>query len=352
MTISDNETLLNLTDSPRAVAMRKALKPLSNCISLLNIGTCIDPKTAEMLVNDGIKLSQIFIDRDENAEAVDMTLHWLADGLGDEQRLVHLIRREKPDIICPNFTDEAERQAVLKAVNLAANAEVYPTQHEGEDLPAWQVKAIYLPAELSGDDKKAVFDDLPKSLIDLATYVDAPAMVEPLAMAQMAIDEAIAAWPDYELIGKKAAIALENIIRAQGGCPDSALPETYHRLSDKKRRLTRVLALAHEVNVRVELSATQVKAGGDFVLTIHNETPVLDLSISVRLPDGWETSEWLDMSCEIYVPDDAAPSAAQPDIYYADRANHDLQVILTWQEGGQLISMNIDPENELLILAN
>ena len=370
MTISDGETLLDLQNSSRAVAMKKALQPLCNCSSFMNIGK--NTKILNVMNElDGVRISQIYACRVDAEQMNDVTQYWLSQNTADEidldqeiiwERLVHIIRIEKPDIVCPTSWQDA----VFKAVVLAADPKAYPSKHDGEDLLPWRVKKLYLPSKSAIDippieaieivsDEKSIFDNLPKGLVDLADYVDVEGLTAPLLAVQKAIDDAIdeakAACTDYDIIGEKAALALENIIEAQSHCPDSALPETHHRLSEKKRQLTRVLALAHDVNVRIELSATKVKAGGDFVLTIHNNTPKLDLSMSVRLPEGWETSEWLGMSCEIYVPKDAKPTAAYPDTYFPDRANQDLQVILTWQEGAQLISMNIDPENELLILA-
>ncbi|MBL1420597.1 MAG: PIG-L family deacetylase [Alphaproteobacteria bacterium] len=475
MTLSDISKLKIQQSKPRAVEIWKALQALRSCVSFMNTGAHPDDETTSMLaaigLRDGVKLSQACSTRGEggqnnigneitkdlgvvrtremerSAEVINMTHYWLSESpddtifdfgfskSGDEtldkwgeertlERFVHIIRREKPDIICPTFLDisgqhghhQAMTRAAFKAVILAADKTAFPEQ----DFSVWQVKKIYLPAwSGAGDaydddvppppktveinatgadpvtgidyaqtaqysrhfhatqgmgrwveagqdnvwplnlawsadgkntDKASIFDNLPRTLGDLAAYVDVSGMAAPLSAAQGAIDDAIAAWPDYGLIAKKAAQAIENIIQAQAQCPDSALAETYHRLNDKKRQLTHVLALAHGVNVRVSLSENQVRAGGDFVLTVHNNTPELNLSISVKLPDDWETSEWLDMSCEIYVPKDAAPSNPYPDTYYPDRANQDLQVILTWQEGDQLISMNIDPEERLLVL--
>lgn len=201
MTLSDIDRLLNQQQKPRTIEMWKALQPLRSVVSFMNTGAHPDDETTSMLaamsLRDGVKISQACSTRGEggqnnigreitkdlgvvrtremerSAKVINMTHYWLSetpedsifdfgfsksgketlDIWGEErtlERFVHIIRREKPDIICPTFLDisgqhghhQAMTRAAFKAVLLAADPEAYPSQHEGEDLAAWQVKKI------------------------------------------------------------------------------------------------------------------------------------------------------------------------------------------------------------------
>ncbi|MCJ8322418.1 MAG: PIG-L family deacetylase [Rhizobiales bacterium] len=479
MTLSDIDRLLNQQKIPRAVEMWKALQPLRSVVSFMNTGAHPDDETTSMLaaigLRDGVKLSQACSTRGEggqnnigseitkdlgvvrtremerSAKEINMTHYWLSESPDDSifdfgfsksgketldiwgeertlERFVHIIRRERPDIVCPTFLDisgqhghhQAMTRAAFKAVILAADPNAYHSQHLGVDLQPWQVKKLYLPAwSGAGDaydddvppppktveinatgadpvtgfdytqiaqysrhfhatqgmgrwveagqenvwplnlawsadgknaDEMSIFDNLPRTLAELGEFADATNISAALKDAQAAIDNAIDAWPNYAEIGRYAAIALVEINQAKAQCPANAMGEIMHRLEVKTLQLTNVLALAHQIQVRVSLSENQVNAGDKFRLTVHNTTPDLALNLDMKLPDGWAASAWDDGSCEIRVAHDAAPSDPYPDTYYPDRANEPLQVVLTWKEGEQTLSKNIEPEERLLIL--
>lgn len=88
--------------------------------------------------------------------------HWGADRL--RERLVRIIRRERPDVISPTFLDvdgqhghhRAVTRATLDAYDLAADPKAYPDQISKDGLKPWQVKKLYLSAS-SG--RGGVYDD-------------------------------------------------------------------------------------------------------------------------------------------------------------------------------------------------
>jgi len=214
MTLTDIERLNTQNASPRSMELWKALQTFRSCISFMNTGAHPDDETTSMLaalgLRDGVKLSQACANRGEggqnaigseitkdlgcirtremerSAEVINMAHYWLSetpedrifdfgfsksgtetlDRWGEErtlERFVLILRRERPDIVCPTFLDisgqhghhQAMTRSAFKAVVLAADPNAYPEQN----LPSWQVKKIYLPAWSGAGD--AYDDDVP-----------------------------------------------------------------------------------------------------------------------------------------------------------------------------------------------
>jgi LmbE family N-acetylglucosaminyl deacetylase len=214
MSMTDRDRLTKQRGRPRAVMLWKALQPLKSCISFMNTGAHPDDETTSMLavlgLRDGIKLSHACSTRGEGgqnnlgvetiknlgairtremeraAEVLDITQYWHSTSpedtifdfgfskSGDEtlakwgeertvERFVLILRRDRPDIVCPTFLDipgqhghhRAMTRSAFRAVELAADADAYPEQ----GLSPWQVKKIYLPAWTGAGD--AYDDDLP-----------------------------------------------------------------------------------------------------------------------------------------------------------------------------------------------
>ena len=214
MTITDIERLKTQNANPRLGKLWKALQPFRSCISFMNTGAHPDDETTSMLaalgLRDGVKLSQACANRGEggqnaigreitkdlgcirtremerSAEVINMTHYWLSDTPDDKifdfgfsksgqetldrwgekrtlERFVLILRRERPDIICPTFLDisgqhghhQAMTRSAFKAVILAADPNAFPEQN----LPVWQVKKLYLPAWSGAGD--AYDDDVP-----------------------------------------------------------------------------------------------------------------------------------------------------------------------------------------------
>ncbi|MGR3662210.1 MAG: PIG-L family deacetylase [Paracoccaceae bacterium] len=212
--MTDRDRLAKQQAQPRAVMLWKALQPLKSCISFMNTGAHPDDETTSMLavlgLRDGIKLSHACSTRGEGgqnslgvetirdlgairtremeraAEVLDITQYWHSASVddtifdfgfsksGDEtlekwgeertmERFVLILRRERPDIICPTFLDipgqhghhRAMTRSAFRAVELAADPLAFPEQ----GLSPWQVKKIYLPAWSGSGD--SYDDDLP-----------------------------------------------------------------------------------------------------------------------------------------------------------------------------------------------
>ena len=88
--------------------------------------------------------------------------HWGVERM--RERLVRIIRRERPDVISPTFLDvdgqhghhRAVTRATIDAYELAADPTAFPDQITEDGLKPWQVKKLYLSAS-SG--RGGVYDD-------------------------------------------------------------------------------------------------------------------------------------------------------------------------------------------------
>ncbi|MGB0902653.1 PIG-L family deacetylase [Halocynthiibacter sp.] len=198
---------------PRISALWQALQPLRTTLSFMNSGAHPDDETSAMLaalgLRDGVHLSYVCANRGEGgqndlgtengatlgalrtaemeqaAERLSMRLYWLSETPDDTisdfgfsksgeetlrhwgdartlKRMVDVVRRERPDILCPTFLDvpgqhghhRAMTRIAQQIMSLSAKAD-YPES----DLPPWQVKKLLLPAWGGGGD--AYDDEVP-----------------------------------------------------------------------------------------------------------------------------------------------------------------------------------------------
>lgn len=198
---------------PRHVALWFALQPLKSVLRFMNSGAHPDDETSAMLAaltfRDGISLSYVCSTRGEGGQndigteatevlgalrtaemeracdVLDMRMYWLGyapddpifdfgfSKSGDETlgywgadetlaRFVQVVRREKPDILCPTFLDvpgqHGHHRAMTQAAHQVMTAAADPA-YAGCDLPVWQVGKLYLPAWSGAG--QAYDDDLP-----------------------------------------------------------------------------------------------------------------------------------------------------------------------------------------------
>jgi len=197
---------------PRIVDLWHALLPLQSCVSFMNTGAHPDDETSGMLAAlraRGFDLSYACSTRGEGgqndigleggfdlgalrtaemqraAQVLSLRLYWLNDSAEDTitdfgfsksgvetlekwgrertlARFVHILRRERPDIICPTFLDvpgqHGHHRAMTEAAHLVMDHAVDPG-FSGCDLPVWQVKKLFLPAWSGAG--QAYDDDLP-----------------------------------------------------------------------------------------------------------------------------------------------------------------------------------------------
>lgn len=217
-------------------------------------------------------------------------------------------------------------------------------------------KASFWPLHLawvsegSAHSEPSIFTGLPKDLGELAEYVNAQIIEKHLSNAQLSIESAIAAWPDYGSIREHARKALNAIVSAKENCPKEAQDETLHRLSDKQRQLSHVLALSHDFRYRVSISANEIGGGENMSIQANIYAPDLEITPEVKAPVGWKISPWIKDVSNVSTPENTQPSNPYPDTWYPDRANDPLHVELTWWEKGQKVSISVDPEERLQVL--
>ena len=196
----------------------------------------------------------------------------------------------------------------------------------------------------------SVFSGLPRDLGELAKYANAQNLENPLSRAQAAINSAIAAWPDYRLIRKYALEALSAMNSARDNCSDKAKGEVLHRLSDKQRQLSNVLALSRDLRYRVSFSANEVRGGESFSVDTEIYAPELAVTPRIKLPSGWKADPWQNGCCTVSVPKNVNASDPYPDTWFPDRANETVHVVLNWRDGDQEHSLSVDPEERLQVL--
>jgi len=197
---------------PWIVDLWQALLPLQSCIGFMNTGAHPDDETSAMLAAlaaRGFDLSYACSTRGEGgqndigqergadlgalrtaemeaaAAALSLRLYWLSDSADDPitdfgfsksgaetlarwgrertlARFVQILRRERPDIICPTFLDvpgqHGHHRAMTEAAHLVMDHAADPG-FQGCDLPVWQVKKLMLPAWSGAG--QAYDDDLP-----------------------------------------------------------------------------------------------------------------------------------------------------------------------------------------------
>lgn len=200
MSTSELDRLAEDLATPRIVQLHFALARLKSCISFMCSGAHPDDETSAMLaalsLRDGIDISYACANRGEGgqndigtqagevlgtlrtaemekaAQMLNMRLYWLSTHPGDTifdfgfsksgnetlsrwgqqrtlERLVTIIRQEKPDILCPTFLDvpgqhghhRAMTAVALQAFDFAADPEF--DQSPGQP---WQIAKLYLPA--------------------------------------------------------------------------------------------------------------------------------------------------------------------------------------------------------------
>ncbi|WP_289069519.1 PIG-L family deacetylase [uncultured Aliiroseovarius sp.] len=262
-------------------------------------------------------------------------------------RFVDIVRRERPDAICPTFLDvpgqHGHHRAMTEAAHLVMQAAADPSFTDC-DLPVWTISKLYLPAWGGGggayDDElppppatvtvpgkgtdpvtgwswerigqhsrmyhttqgmgqwmaPADERDWPLHLAESRVGADRGAITDNLPTdladlglpaAARALAETQAAFPDTGAIFAAAANAL-SLIRAG---TDTVAPEHRHRLTRKQAELARVLRIASETQVHGLPDTALLRPGETTRLAIEHRPATYGTStIAVLLPDGWQQS--------------------------------------------------------------
>ncbi len=322
-------------------ALWQAVRPLSTIVSFMNTGAHPDDERSALLawlsLGQGVRTSSVIANRGEGGQneigdelgnglgiirsrelqeasrVTDVDLFLLSRKLDDPiydfgfskspeetlekwgeevvyERLIRLIRQERPDILMPSFRDvpsqhghhRAVAQLTLRAFADAADPKVFP-QHLREGLSPWQVKKLYLPGEEGketlrfnigmvdpvygktypqlgeesrklhksqgmgrdlpvedyfvslelvkssvGDIKreKSLFDGLPVTLADWAADLPQSGLKKRLVRLQSRLDGVIGAYPDRREVTKRVQQALMETRQVIRLAEKSGLPDS------------------------------------------------------------------------------------------------------------------------------
>jgi len=387
--------------APRIVRLGQALSALRSVVGFMNTGAHPDDEHSAMLAalryRDGIALSYACSTRGEGgqndigresgpvlgtlrtaemeraAEVLDMNLYWLSQRPGDIydfrfsksgtetlakwgrdrtlSRFVHIVRMERPDVICPTFLDVPGQHGHHRAMTELAHDVFTAAADPGFecDLPVWEVSKMYLPAWSGAG--QAYDDDLPPppaSLIvqggvdpltgwsferigqqsrafhrtqamgrwvpageerDFALHLAATRLSGAdtaitdklprslsdlgdhvqLAKADQAIARACDAFPDGAAISPATAEGLQAVRAAREVMSQAELTRHGHRLRRAERQLTRVLMEAAGLEVHARVHPVLLRPGDTASVTVEKRAG--DAAVSTSLISGnWGSS--------------------------------------------------------------
>lgn len=374
--------------APRILALWQALTALRSPLTFLQSGAHPDDEISAMLAalrfRDGLHIAYVCSTRGEGgqndigqeagaalgtlrtaemeaaAARLDMDMYWLSQRPGDiadfgfskhgEEtldrwgrdrtlaRFVQVVRRARPDILCPTFLDVPGQHGHHRAMTLLAHEVMQAAADPafGSDLgPVWQVAKLYLPAwsgagqaydddlpppeatvKVHGTDRDPVSGwtwgrmgqhsramhrtqgmgrwpsevphDWPLHLVgggvETAVTNGLPTSLADLDLgpAQAACDAAIAAFPDTSRILPEAARATALLRHA------AVAPEHAHRVATKIAQLHRVLWLASGAEVRATVDRDWIAPGDPAQLILEvSEGTAEAVSVSPLLDPGW-----------------------------------------------------------------
>lgn len=401
MPLSDQARIARAAAYPRIVLLWRALTRLRGLATFMNTGAHPDDETSAMLaalgLRDGLDLSYACATRGEGgqnaigteagaalgvlrtaemeaaADILGMRLYWLSEGPGDSitdfgfsksgsdtlkiwgrtrtlSRFADIIRRDRPDIICPTFLDipgqHGHHRAMTETAHMIMDLAADPAFEPGE-APPWQVKKLYLPAWSGAG--RSYDDDLPPPPATLEIAGDGIDPVTGMSFAQIgeqsrachrsqgmgrwiplgaarhwplhladtrlsgpdrkitdglpcrladlsddpalaraddACAAALAAFPDFDQVGEHALAAF-GALEGMRVAPDDA-----HRLARRRRDLCRVIQIASGVVAHAHLDRDILQNGDNATLRIEQQEGRADqVTITPILPAGWAASD-------------------------------------------------------------
>ncbi|MGJ8529600.1 PIG-L family deacetylase [Maritalea sp.] len=211
----------------------------------------------------------------------------------------------------------------------------------------WPLNLAWAAKGFEGDEN-SIFDRLPKTLADLASFANAPDLEALLGYAQSEIDATINAWPNSELVLKHSAAALNLVRQAINTCPTASADEVLHRLVAKQDQLQRAVFIASKIYARFELSDDEARPGQVIEANIFTSSD-LPLKTTICTPNSWEVQSPNAKTTSIQIPLDAEPSDPLPDIWSPYEANSDIFAKLEFSIHGENIKVEIAPEQRFNI---
>jgi LmbE family N-acetylglucosaminyl deacetylase len=221
--------------------------------------------------------------------------------------------------------------------------------HEAGAQISWPLNLAWA-ADGHGGDEASIFDNLPRTLTDLADFAGAPELTNMLSSAQSHIDTALAQWPNYQEVRTACALALEDVRNALAACSQPAKAEVEHRLLAKVEQLSKALFLAGDRTLRLELSSYEVRPGEIItgtILTPAGEVP----DFEVIAPTGWNITKTHDLAFNVEIPKHEKPSDPLPDVWHPNRANAQLFVRMNLAESGQQFTVEIEAEERINVVS-
>ena len=327
------------------------------------------------------------------------------------QRLVEVIRTDRPDILCPTFLDIPGQHGHHRAMTQAAHQAMAAAADAGFDATGapWQVAKLYLPAWSGAGD--AYDDDLPpppatvrvpgtgrepltgwswpeigqQSRVFHATQGmgrwvgGAEAAGWPLHLAQSFVGNDIASVTDnlprgYAdlLPGDTTALALDTALQSavagfadplavlshgfealrllrllRGTCPQEAQDQVLHRLSRTEGQLCRALYLASGARVEARFTDDHARPGARIGAALTLLPPHAPLSASA----AWHLPHgWIAGDGFVTIPENALPADPYPTVYHAHGPRGPAAVALTLMHRGVTANLLLPAERPLLVL--
>lgn len=189
------------------------------------------------------------------------------------------------------------------------------TQGMGRWVPPGSAKDWPLHLVLShvdGPDDR-VWSGLARTVGDLADLGGAEPVAEDLRLAQNAIDEAVAAFPDFGRVAAAAVAALSALRRVKSHCPVEVQDEILHRVEAKEAQLARVVRLALGVEACAVVRNPFLRPGQRVELAVEADPVDADaLRVDFDLPAGWRVEDGMLALGDCVSPSDPYRSTYDP----------------------------------------
>ncbi|WP_050528273.1 PIG-L family deacetylase [Pseudorhodobacter aquimaris] len=464
MPLTDAARIAAQTTQPAAMMLWRALQPLRGLARFMNSGAHPDDEISTMLAaltyRDGLSLSYVCSTRGEGgqndigreagadlgtlrtaemhaaADILGLSMYWLSDSPDDPivdfgfsksgietlgkwghahtlRRLVEVIRKDRPDILCPTFLDipgqHGHHRAMTQAAHEAMTAAADP-DFSAEGAP-WQVAKLYLPAWSGAGD--AYDDDLPPppatvhipgagrepvsgwtwaeigqhSRVFHATQgmgrwtdgkepqgwslhlaqshvgADRSAITDnlPQSYAELldghpraqtldgALAACIAAFPDTAQILHHGFDALGHLRALRDTCPEEARDQTLHRLDRTEAQLARVLWLASGARLTARLDRLHARPGEHIAAGLTLQPA----SEACEVTAEWHLPEgWLADANGITLAKDAQPFDPYPMIHHAHAPQGPVAATITLRKDETSVQLLHPIGAQVLVLPN
>ncbi len=177
------------------------------------------------------------------------------------------------------------------------------TQGMGRWEPAGKGKdwPLHLARTFVAGPEYAIWAGLPRTVGDLADLQGSKPIAELLHKAQVAIEAAVAGFPNFGDVADHVAAAAGHIQEAYAACPDEMLHEIGHLLDAKLTQLGHALRLALGAEIHVRMDEVFVDSDSSVGLRVESDPGKAEnIQTTFDLPQGWTKS-----NAEIHVAADA-----------------------------------------------